>query len=198
MKKARYEGASLGDKKAFAPYLAEDEELVIATGFGKNYMRHRFVYYILFPGGIFFLGVIAYAYFTKVENWGYPLLAGLILAIIAGLIKALLTYHSNRYLLTTRRVIIKKGYFSVKLVSALFDKITHIEVDQSLMDRMIMKHGTIIVNTAGSNKDELKIVFVDYPIEFKNMLERLINRQREQIGRATGPVVTVEGEVVEE
>ncbi len=198
MKKARYEGASARDKKAFAPFLAEDEELVIATGFGKNYMRHRFIYYILFPGGIFFLLIIAYAYFTKVENWGYPLLIGLLVAIIAGLIKAVWTYNAHRYLLTTRRVIIKKGYFSVRLISALYDKITHIEVDQSLMDRIIMKHGTIIVNTAGSNKDELKIVYVDYPIEFKNMLERLINRQREQIGRSTGPVVTVEGEVVEE
>lgn len=198
MKKSKYsEGASAGDKKAFAPFLAEDEELVVATGFGKNYMRHKFIYYVLFPGGIFFLAVVAVAYFTKVENFGYPLLIGLVLAILAGFIKALWTYNSNRYLLTTRRVIIKKGYFSVKLISALYDKITHIEVDQSMLDRLIMKHGTIIVNTAGSNKDELKIVFVDYPIELKNLLERLINRQREQVGRSTGQVVTVEGELVE-
>jgi len=40
------------EKKAFDKFLSEDEELVLATGFGKNYMRHRFVYYLLWPGGI--------------------------------------------------------------------------------------------------------------------------------------------------
>lgn len=197
MKKSKYsDGVSAEDKKHFAPYLAEDEELVIASGLGKNYMRHRFAYYIILPGSVFILLGLAVAYFYKYD-YGYALLWGLLAAMVVALIKAVWTFHANRYLLTTRRVIIKKGFFAVKLTSALYDKITHIEVDQSLIDRLIMKHGTIIINTAGSNKDELKLLFIDSPIEFKNLLERLINREREQFGRATGPVVTVEGELVE-
>ena len=184
-------------KNAFKKYLSEDEELVIATGYGKTYMRHRFFYYILFPGGVFFLIFVAWAYFTQ-GNLAYGMLYGLVAALIAAYIKTVWTYHSHRYLLTTRRVIIKNGYFSVKLSSALYDKITHIEVIQSFLDRIIMKHGTVVVNTAGANKDELKLINVDSPIEFKNMLERLINREREQFGRPTGSVVTLEGELVEE
>lgn len=84
------------------------------------------------------------------------------------------------------------------MTSALYDKITHIEVEQGFLDRLIMKHGTVIVNTAGMNKAEIKIEYVDAPIEFKNLLERLINRERESFGRPTGPVVAVEGEVIEE
>ena len=184
-------------KKAFDKFLSEDEELVLATGFGKNYMRHRFAYYILWPGGIGISLGLGLAYLFKF-NPGAGLLGGIVLASFWALILSIWHYHANRYILTTRRVIIKKGLISVKLISALYDKITHIEVDQGILDRLIMRHGDIIVNTAGGNKDELKILSIDNPIKFKNLLERLINRERERFGSQTGPVVTLEGELVED
>jgi len=197
MSKSKYtEGVSQRDKKSFAMYLAEDEELVLATGYGKHFMRQKFIYYILWPGGIAFVLAAIIAYFGE-YNMGYALLWGLLGACILGYLKAMHTYHSHRYLLTTRRVIIKNGFFAVKLTSALYDKVTHIEVDQSFFDRLVMKHGDIIINTAGGSKDEIKLPFIDNPIEFKNLMERLINRERERFGGATGPVVTLEGEVVD-
>lgn len=197
MGKQRYsEGASAKDKQAFAKYLAEDEELVLATGYGKNYLRHRFALYTMIPGSIFILLGLSWAYLTK-NNLGQGLMIGLSLAIIFAILKTFWTYHAHRYLLTTRRVIIKDGFFTVKLTAALYDKITHIEVKQNLIDRLIMRHGLIIINTAGGQKDEIKLNFVDAPIEFKNLLERLINREREQYGRTIGPVTTLEGELVD-
>jgi uncharacterized membrane protein YdbT with pleckstrin-like domain len=125
------------------------------------------------------------------------LLAGLAVSMIYAYIRGVWLYHANRFLLTTRRVIIKQGVIAVKLKSALYDKITHIEVDQSLLDRLIMKHGNVLIHTAGGSNDEIKVLFIDEPIEFKNLLERLINRERERFGGTTGPVVTLEGELVE-
>lgn len=196
MGKSKFEGASDKDKKHFAGILSEDEELVLATGFGKAYMRQKFILYIMFPGGVFFVLGLALAYFYKF-NLGYGLLVGLVFAIITAYIKALWLYHANRYLLTTRRVIFKKGVFAVKVISSLYDKVTHIEVEQGFLDRMVMHHGNVIINTAGAHKDELVIASIDDPIQFKNLLERLINREREQYGKSTGPVVTLEGELVE-
>jgi len=106
------------------------------------------------------------------------------------------TYHSNRYLLTTRRVIIKKGIFGVKLTTTLYDKITHLEVDQTIVDRLLLHHGNIIINTAGVTKGEIVLRYVDYPLELKNLLERLINREREQFGLRSTPLQTVEGEII--
>lgn len=183
------------EKKAFAGVLAEDEELVLATGFGKAYLRSRFIVGLLWPGIIPWGAGIALAYFLKF-NLEYGVLLGLILSGIMSYLRTTHLYHANRYLLTTRRVIIKKGIFAVKLTSALFDKVTHIEVDQSFFDKVFMHHGTIIINTAGMSKDEIVIGYVDYPMEFKNLLERLINREREQFGMKATPIVTVEGEVV--
>ena len=106
------------------------------------------------------------------------------------------TYHSNRYLLTTRRVVIKKGIFGVKLSATLFDKITHLEVDQSFVDRLLLHHRSIVINTAGMNKGEINLKFVDYPMELKNLLERLINREREQFGLRGATLEEVEGEII--
>lgn len=198
MGKPRYsDGASIKNKKTFASYLSEDEELIIATGYGKTYLRQRFIIQLILPGIIFIFAGFAYAYFTKAIAPGYGLIIGLVIASVFSYIMTVWIYNANRYLLTTRRVIIKRGILTVKLTSALYDKITHIEMDQSLYDRIFLHHGTIKIHTAGSEKDELVLNFVEYPVEFKNMLERLINRERGRYSHPTSSVVAVEGELVE-
>lgn len=184
------------ERKRFAKYLAEDEELTLATGYGRVYLTQLFIIYILLPGAIFILAGLALSFFLKF-NLGYGLLIGLIGAILFAWIKTLHTYNAHRYLLTTRRLIVKQGFFTVKINSALYDKITHIEVDQSLYDRLVMHHGKVIIHTAGMNKNEITLNYVETPIEFKNLLERLINREREEFGRRGEVLTTLEGEIIE-
>lgn len=197
MAKLHYrDSVSEKEKEAFSRFLAEDEELVLATSFGEVYLRSMFITMIVWPGLIFWAIGLGAAYFLQV-NLGYGLLTGLVLSCIFAFIKTTHTYHANRYLLTTRRVIIKKGLIAVKLTSSLYDKVTHIEVIQSLTDKIIYHHGKIIINTAGANKDEIVLNYVGYPMEFKNLLERMINREREQYGGHGGSITTIEGELVE-
>lgn len=182
-------------RNAFKKFLSEDEELVLVTGFSAAYLRSKFLMYILFPGMLFLgLGLGAGWLLGLGKTWALVLgLAGMLMVAI---IRILHVYHANRYLLTTRRVIIKKGVFGVKLTAALFDKITHLEVDQSIIDRLFMHHGTIIINTAGMNKGEIMLKYADYPMELKNLLERLINREREQFGLRGATLTEVEGEII--
>ncbi len=182
-------------KDAFRKYLSEDEEMVLVTGFSKAYIRSKFAIYLLFPG-VLFLGVglgIAWL-FGLGRIWA--LVLGLGFMFLSAILKTMHVYHANRYVLTTRRVIIKKGLFSVKLTAALFDKITNLVVDQSIVDRLFLHHGTIIVNTAGVSKGEITLKYVDYPLELKNLLERLINRERERFGFRGATLTEVEGEII--
>lgn len=195
-KKYYQEVAGEKDKKKYDKYTAEDEELVLVTGFAPMYLKHRFVYFILWPGILFIVVAFGFGYFTK-ANLGFALLWGLLVATIFAWWQTWKLNMSNKYLLTTRRVLIKRGFLAVRLYTALYDKITHIEVDQGFVDRVFLNHGNVIIHTAGANKDELNIKFVEAPIQFKNLLERLINREREQYGGRSGPVVTLEGELVE-
>ncbi len=182
-------------KDTFKKYLSEDEELVLVTGLSRAYIRSKFIFYLLMPGMIFLgLGL----------GLGWVLGIGKVWALVLGMggmfisatLKAIHIHHANRYLFTTRRVVIKKGLFSVKLTAALFDKITNLVVDQSLIDRLFLHHGTIIVNTAGVSKGEIVLRFVDYPLELKNLLERLVNREREHFGLRGATLTEVEGEII--
>lgn len=186
---------SQSQKDAFKKYLSEDEELVLVTGLSQAFIRSKFIMYLLFPGLLFFgLGLGLGWLLGLGKIWALTLaFIGMFGAVV---LKTMHLYHSNRYLLTTRRIIIKKGIFGVKLTAALFDKITHLEVDQSFMDRLLLHHGTIKINTAGGNKDEIDLKFVDYPMELKNLLERLINREREQFGLRGATLTEVEGEII--
>lgn len=182
-------------KDAFKKYLSEDEELILVTSFSKAYLRSKFIMYLLFPGLLFFGLGLGLGWLLGLDK-AWALSLALIGMLASAILKTMHTYHSNRYLLTTRRVIIKKGIFGVKLTATLFDKITHLEVDQSFVDRLLLHHGTIIINTAGMNKGEISLKFVDYPLELKNLLERLINREREQFGLRGATLTEVEGEIV--
>lgn len=182
-------------KNTFKKYLSEDEELVLVTGLSRAYIRSKFIIYLLLPG-MAFLGLGLGLGWILGLGKVWALVLGLILMFLSALLETMHVFHANRYLLTTRRVIVKKGLFSVKLTAALFDKITHLEVDQSIVDRLFLHHGTIIVNTAGLNKGEISLRFVDSPMELKNLLERLINREREQFGLRGTTLTEVEGEII--
>lgn len=182
-------------KNAFSRYLSEDEELVLITGLSSAYLRQEFIMYLMFPGIIFALLGGGLGWFLGLSKIWVAVLF-LTSMVLSAILKVTQLSHANRYLLTTRRVMIKKGVFGVKLQAALFDKITHIEVDQGFVDRMLLHHGHIIINTAGMSKNEFTLKFVDYPIELKNLLERLINKERETMGRKFETLSTVEGEIV--
>ena len=182
-------------KKAFKKYLSEDEELVLVTGLSSAHIRSSFIMYLLFPGLLFFVAGLGLGWLLGLsKTWALTLaFFGLLASTI---LKTMHLYHSNRYLLTTRRVIIKKGIFGVKVSATLFDKITHLEVDQSIIDRLLLHHGNIIISAAGMNKGEITLKFVDYPLELKNLLERLINREREHFGMGGATLTEVEGEII--
>lgn len=190
------ESPTLGQKKAFASYLSEDEELVLVTGLSKAYLRNKFLIFFIFPG-ILFLAAGAGAAMLLGADKVMAVVLGAVLDLLVTLFHIMHLYHAHRYLLTTKRVVIKKGLFNVKLTAALFDKITHLEVDQSFIDRILLHHGNIIINTAGLNKGEIILESVDYPLEIKNLLERLINREREGLGLRSVSVSAVEGEIID-
>lgn len=188
------ESPTEGQRKAFAKYLSEDEELVLVTGLSKAFIRNQFMIYFMFPGIIFGLIFFALGYFLGFEKIKIAIMS-LVGMILAAILKTLHTFHANRYILTTRRIMVKKGLFGVKLSAALYDKVTHLEVDQSFFNR-ILHHGDIIINTAGQNNNEIILKYVDYPMEIKNLLERLINREREQFGLRGVTLTEVEGEII--
>ncbi len=161
-------------KKKYSRYLSENEELKFVTSYSSLHLREQALIYFLFPGMIFVFAGLGIGYLTKIEPL-IGVIGGIIVNLIITIILTIIMSYSHKYILTTRRVIVKEGFLKIKLASVLYDKITHITVDQDFLERIILKYGTIRIDTAGSSGDELTLRFIEEPIQFKNKLETLIH-----------------------
>lgn len=144
-------------KQKYAQYLAEGEEVVAVFGIGDRYFWTNII--ILAPLSIILIG-------------------------LPFLLKLIHLKHSKTYILTDRRVLIKDGVFSVKIISAPYDKITHISVQEDFIKKVSYQMGDITIHTAssGSTPIELDIIKVQYPMRIKNLLEELIVKERSLLG----------------
>ena len=78
------------------------------------------------------------------------------------------------YLITDKRVIVKKGLIGQSTISADYSGITDVSVDQGVLGRLILHTGTILLNTAGTDLEEIQLQWVENPFETKNFIyERL-------------------------
>jgi len=161
----------------YEKYLSKDEKLKIVTGYSQIHLREDWLTHAIIPGAIFIIAGIGIFYFKHLDL-RIGVLIGFIIDSFFSLVLVVITDKSHKYFLTTRRVIVKEGFFKIKLASILYDKITHITVDQFFLERVILGYGTIVIDTAGSSGDELVLKYVANPIKFKNTLENLIHKHR--------------------
>ncbi|MDP2685416.1 MAG: PH domain-containing protein, partial [bacterium] len=182
MSKSRYvELATDKHKKKFGHYLTDGEEMVIFTTVSKAYLITKFILHF------FVASLITMPLFYLVHrffNYGFLGTTGtaLLLALVYAALRYYFTKEGIQYILTNRRVIVQIGYFKVTLYSASYNKITHIEVDQSIPERLFYKHGRLIINTSGMDNKPITLNYLSSPIEFKNIMERLIAQERHKYG----------------
>lgn len=171
-------------QRQFAHYLNDDEEMLFFTTVSSQYLLHKFFIYFLsvslftLPGGY----LVSYLFGFDLN---LSILSGLIVALLYACQRYYFTKEGIQYILTTKRLIVQIGFFKVTLFSANYNKITHIEVDQGLMDRMFYKHGRILVMTAGFDKKPITLNYIGNPIEFKNSMEQLISQERQKYGHTS-------------
>ena len=97
-----------------------------------------------------------------------------ILALIPGIaallawIKPWLERHSSEFAVTSRRVIIKLGFFNTRSVELLLPKIEGIAVTQSLFGRML-GFGEIVVTGTGGTEERFDRI--QAPLEFRQAVQ---------------------------
>lgn len=167
--------------------LAEGENIVAAFGVSARffwlYLLNYLLPLLLGAVGFYFLGqilpiwifVICYGLFVVFVLWTLP-----------GLLRMIHLRHSKTYILTDRRILIKDGIFSVRTISAPYDKITHITVREDFIPKLLYGIGDITIHTAaaGPAPIEIDIVKVAEPLKVKNLLEDLMTKEKQIILQA--------------
>ena len=84
--------------------------------------------------------------------------------------------QSFTYALSNRRFIIIRGIFSRKIVTAPLTAITHVTIEQSVLQRFLYNTGHLVIITAGFDQREIVIENIGNPVEFKIMIEELTEK----------------------
>lgn len=177
MGKPTYDTPSEKDQRSFSNYLSEDEEMVILTGLSKMYVQQQFIIHFSIALTASIIPALVGWFFLKPPVL-WLVLSVLLISLIYAFFRSYTLKKGIQYILTTKRVIVQRGYFNINLYSVPYNKITHIESRQDLIDRLLYRHGEIIVRIAGTENKELVLKHIDNPIDFKNILENLIRRDK--------------------
>lgn len=93
-------------------------------------------------------------------------------AILTLFIAPLIDKYSDEFAITNRRVIIKTGLISRKTFEMNLSKIESVNVDQSILGRML-GYGTIRIVGSGGTKEEFPKI--QKPLEFRKKFQEMSN-----------------------
>lgn len=164
--------------KKIGKYLSTNEEVVLVTTIGSRYMWLNVIFWLIIPLGFFYFSAFMFFGLISIPNYDWLKWFGILAAVIVILkIKTtseiLKKRQSNIYVVTNHRILIITGLFSRKIVTAPLDRITHITVDQSFIQRLLYNTGHLLIITAGFDQREIVVEHVSHPVKFKILVEEL-------------------------
>lgn len=100
---------------------------------------------------------------------------------------------ARHYLLTNERVIETIGLLSQRTVTAEYSQITDMRVTQDPFERLVLGTGYVGVNTAGGEREEIKLDRVAAPYQLCHKIRELCEERLKRTGAYHQPPKVVEG-----
>jgi uncharacterized membrane protein YdbT with pleckstrin-like domain len=113
-----------------------------------------------------------------IENNMDAILLTLVAIYIFIIIPSVLFYNlyylriSNEFVFSDKRVLVKTGWISTKMISINYNRITDAQIIQSLIDR-ILNIGSLAISTAGSEGYRISLSHISDPHNKKKLLHEL-------------------------
>lgn len=86
---------------------------------------------------------------------------------------------SNEFILTDKRLIVKRGWLNTHIKTIYYNRITDMSIRQTLLEKII-KTGTLSISTAGSDGYEAILLHIKSPYKIKKILyEAKLNYEKE-------------------
>jgi uncharacterized membrane protein YdbT with pleckstrin-like domain len=104
------------------------------------------------------------------NRWQWIAVALLVLAAIPLVLVPYLRWRTTHYVITSHRVMVRKGIMSKAGKDITLSKITDVSFRQSVLDRLI-RSGTLNIESAGDSADELL-----RNIPHSDQIQQLVNR----------------------
>ena len=150
----------------YKKFLAPNEKVIRVIGYANSELVLDFIYG--------FSPALLLGLFTGFDITA--IVIGLLLGlyfILGGLYKKL----TLKYLVTDKRVVLKKGLIGQSTVSADYSKVTDVTVQQGILGRLILHTGTIVLNTAGTDMAEIILKWVQDPFKTKDIIYEQLHKK---------------------
>jgi uncharacterized membrane protein YdbT with pleckstrin-like domain len=109
-----------------------------------------------------------------------PILVAGVILLVVGFVSfgvALLKRNATEMAVTDRRVIVKQGIGSRRTLELLLSKVESIDVEESVMGR-VLGFGTVIVRGTGGTPEPFETI--GHPIEFRKQVQQQIEKSQER------------------
>jgi len=153
-----------------AKYLSPGEQIALEVHPHWKYLARPASAVAALTGGAF------YALATTLARWAEVALAGVLVAALGWLVGRYLRWATTSLVVTSHRLILRRGVLSRSGQEILLDRLTDISCAQSLWDRAL-GCGDVLLESPGRDSPE---VFPDlpHPVAVQNEIYRLINLRR--------------------
>jgi len=152
----------------YKKFLSPDEKVEAVLGYAP-------AEFILNAVGAGIVVLIVVGFLTLIDAGAWSITVGLVLGVLL-LLPSIYHYYSVKYLVTDKRVVVKTGLIGQSIVSADYSKITDVTVNQGILGRLILRTGTIVLNTAGTDTGEVALKWVNDPFEAKNLIYKHLGK----------------------
>ena len=152
--------------------LMENEELIYETRGHIIYFIWPFISFLIWIGSNYLVCGDGEDQILSCENKNYIRYV-ILFVFLLDLIISFIRYISSEFAVTSKRIIIKKGFIKRKTWELLLSKVETIQVDQGIIGR-ILRFGTITVSgTGGASEPEKR---VRRPLEFRMKAQEQIEK----------------------
>ena len=176
-----YKIPSEKQKKKIYKFLTKDEKVVLVTTISKRYFWIKISIYLVIPLALTYASFFMFLGLFDIPNYPWIKFLGIfplvyLLVSLKKTSRLIRQRQSYVYALTNRRFLIITGIFSRKIITAPLQRITHVTVEQSFIQRFLFGNGNLVIITAGYDQREIVIENIGNPVEFKIMIEELTDK----------------------
>jgi uncharacterized membrane protein YdbT with pleckstrin-like domain len=145
---------------------------------GHPSWRALLAFYAVGVGGAVAIAVVV----ALVGRIGMAILIGAVL-VAAVLVVGFAKRMATRYLVTTRRLSIRRGIVARRMQQTRIDRVQNVNTEQSTLER-VLRIGTVDFDTAGTDDSEFRFVGIAGP---GHVVETVDRTQRKAADRAAAP-----------
>ena len=132
----------------------------------------------IFAPAFSFAVVAVLAFVVVVQSGDLPVFWFLVGGAIVSYIWAQILFSTSEFVVTNKRVVIKVGWLRRRTVETMLSKVEGINVDQSLLGRLL-GYGSIIITGTGGSQEPFRNI--GSPFEFRRQVQAQVSAAEDRV-----------------